>query len=281
MKILNKIEEVRSVRKEIRDKITGLIHLSGNIHPGSVQVVRKLCTMCEVRFATIFLNPFIENFHKIKNVCENCLESDFSLLEEENVDYLFCPDVKEIFPEDDLTSVYPEKIIEKFSPFKSEKYIVSTATLYFKLLNLFQPDFVFIGQKSFLELFILKQIVKDFDMDVSVVVSPTLRNEEGIPFSSEIKTLDESERKISSEIYSVLSSVRNAFSSGERNSSKLLNLLKEGLSKIEGFNLIKAEILSLKDLSELENIEGESVLVLLGEVDGKKYTDALFLKSKI
>ncbi len=281
MKIIKDIEEVIAIRKSIKDKNVGLIHLSGNLHPGSIQVVKKLCAMCNVRFATIFLNPFIENFEEIKNVCDNCQENDFSTLEGENIDYLFCPDVKDIFPENQLTEVRPEKIIEKFREYKSEKYIISMATLFFKLLNLIQPDFIFVGQKNFLDLFILKQIVKDFDMDLNVVISPTLRNEDGIPYSSNLQNLTEVEKKIASDIYKVFSEIRSKIAEGENSASSLIKIVKEKLNNLENFHLKNAEILNMKNFSEIEKIEGESVLVILGEIDGKKYSDAIFLKSKI
>ncbi len=280
MKILNNVKEVLEVRKGIKDKSIGLIHLSGNLHPGSVQVVRKLCAMCNVRFATIFLNPTIENFGEIKNVCEDCRKSDLEMLEAENIDYLFCPDVEEIFPPDSLTEVIPEKLIEKFSDFKSKKYIISTATLFFKLLNLIQPDFIFVGQKNFIDLFIVKQLVKDYDMDVNVVISPTLRNEKGIPYSSELKNLSTEDEKVAISIYNIFSEIREKISSGEKSVSNLKKYMEKRLKEIENFKIVKSEILNLNNFENTETIEGETVLIVLGEINGKKYSDAIFLKSK-
>ncbi len=281
MKILKKVEEVSQIRREIKDKSVGLIHLSGNLHPGSVQVVRKLCVMCDVRFATIFLNPTIDNFSKIKNVCEDCKEKDYSTLEAENIDYLFCPDVVDIFPPDSLTEVIPEKLIERFSDYGSSKYITSTATFFFKLINLIQPDFIFIGQRNFLDLFILKQVIKDFDMDVNVVISPILRNEKGIPYSSFLKHLSEEEEKTAVSVYTVLSEVREKISSGEKSTSNIKKYMENEFKNIENFKINKIEILNLNDFSDVENVEGEIVLIVSGEINGKKYSDSIFLKSKI
>lgn len=176
------------------DKIIGLVPTMGALHEGHLDLVRKAKAESDIVVVSIFVNPTQFNNQEDFDNYPNTLESDLDKLSNENVEYVFVPNTKSIYPEKPVLSVNfgeLERVLEgAFRPghFNGVGIVVS------KLFNIIRPHKAFFGQKDLQQTGIIKQLVKDLSMEVELVIVPTRREGDGLAMSSRNVRLSHEER---------------------------------------------------------------------------------------
>jgi pantoate--beta-alanine ligase len=222
---------------------------------------------------TQFNNP--EDFKKYPTT----IEKDIAILEGSDCDILFLPDVEEIYPDEASKNKhfdlgYLETVLEgKFRPghFQGVCLVVE------KLLNIINPDMLFIGQKDFQQCKVIKKLIDIMQKDIELVVCPTLREENGLAMSSRNLRLSETEKNLASELHQSLSSIKNnignaPFSELKRNA--IAHLSEMGI-KIEYLELAN------KNLEPITDSEGsdEEILLIAAFVNEVRLIDNLWINS--
>ena len=182
---------LRSIKS---NKSIGLVPTMGALHEGHLDLVRKAKEESDVVVVSIFVNPTQFNNQEDFENYPNTLESDLDKLSNENVDFVFVPDTKTIYPEKPVININfgeLERVLEgTFRPghFNGVGIVVS------KLFNLIRPHKPFFGQKDLQQTGIIKQLVKDLSMEVDLIIVPTRREEDGLAMSSRNMRLSTQER---------------------------------------------------------------------------------------
>ena len=242
----------------------------GYLHKGHLSLVRESKKKCDVTIVSIFVNPTqfapSEDFENYPRD----LEKDKRLLEDAKVDYLFLPDVNEIYPGNFQTFVNVEHITQKLEGEFRPTHFRGVTTVVMILLNSVQPNFAFFGQKDAQQAAVIKQMVKDLKVDVEIVVCPIIRENDGLALSSRNVYLSPDEKKDSLVLYRSLELTKKIIFSGERRVNVILLEMNELIREVKSAKLDyihTVEASSFKIVDEL--IEGNEFYILIACKIGK------------
>jgi pantoate--beta-alanine ligase len=232
----------------------------GYLHEGHLSLIKESKQKCDITIVSIFVNPTQFAPSEDFNSYPRDLTKDKKLLEDAKVDYLFLPEVNEIYPQNFQTNVNVEQITQKLEGEFRPTHFRGVTTVVMILFNSVQPDFAFFGQKDAQQAAVIKQMVKDLKLDVKVVVCSIVRESDGLALSSRNVYLSPAERKDSLVLYRSLELAKKIISSGERR----VNIVISGMNElISGIPATKIDYIKIVESDSFEIIDELS--------DGKEY----------
>ena len=254
MEIINRKQRMASLARKLRreNKTIGFVPTMGALHEGHLALVKEARQMCDIVIVSIYVNPTQFNDKKDLEKYPRDLTSDAAMLAEFEVDYVFAPETHEIYGENFSTYVYVENLTETLEGASRPGHFRGVATVVTILFNTIRPDFAFFGQKDAQQVAVIKRLTKDLGFDTEIVVAPTVREETGLAMSSRNALLSNEERRKASVIFQGLREAKSAFRSGERNASRLAEIVRQ---KVESEPLAIIDYVSVVDNETLENIE--------------------------
>jgi pantoate--beta-alanine ligase len=235
----------------IKNTSTGFVPTMGALHGGHLALLKKSRQCAEATICSIFINPTqFNNPQDFKNYPVT-IEEDIYLLEKNECDILFLPDVNEIYADrnfncDRFELGYLETVLEgKYRPghFQGVCQVVK------RLLQIVDPTFLFTGQKDYQQCMVLKKLISLLESKAELVVCPTLREEDGLAMSSRNKLLSKDERMLAPAIYQSLLFLKQQIKPADliqlRKSAE--EFLTEKSFKVDYVEFAKAENLMLID----------------------------------
>ena len=203
MKVIHTISQLQSELDSARltGKTIGLVPTMGALHAGHASLVKRSVSENDVTVVSIFLNPTQFNDPSDLERYPRTLEADCALLEAEGASIAFAPSVKEVYPEPDTrTFSYPptDAVMEgAYRPghFNGVCQIVS------KLFDYVKPDRAYFGEKDFQQIAVIRRMVQDLGLKLTIVPCPVVREEDGLAMSSRNSLLAADERAIAPHIY--------------------------------------------------------------------------------
>lgn len=254
----NYVNKIRSTEVSI-----GFVPTMGALHPGHLSLIEESKKRAQVTICSIFINRVQFNNPDDFDKYPVSIEKDIQLLEEQNCSVLFLPQETEIYP--DPASLhkhfelgYLETILEgKFRPghFQGVCLVVE------RLLNIVNPDFLFIGQKDFQQCLVIKNLITMMKKDIQVIICPIFRESTGLAMSSRNLRLNSFEKKLAPELHLALEGIKENLSASNFSMLKneaILHLEKLGF-KIDYLELAKAKSLEL--VKEFDNKEDHILLI--------------------
>ena len=179
-----------------RHGVVGLVPTMGALHGGHTALFRAARPTCDVLVASLFVNPaqFAEGTDL--DTYPRDLERDAEAAERERVDVLFAPPVDEMYPPGFATWVEPEGAALGLEADHRPGHFRGVATVCVKLFNIVRPHIAWFGQKDAQQVAVLKQVVRDLNMDLEIRVVDTVRDDDGLALSSRNGRLSPSEREL-------------------------------------------------------------------------------------
>jgi pantoate--beta-alanine ligase len=225
MKIVRTVSELRAPAAGARAAGTrvGLVPTMGAFHEGHLSLMRRARERCGLVIVSLFVNPtqFTEA-SDLERYPRN-EDADVAMAENAGTHILFAPGVAEVYPAGFATVVEVSGISEPLEGIvRGASHFRGVATVVAKLLNMAQPDEAFFGQKDAQQAMLIRQMARDLDMPVDIVVYPTVREPDGLAMSSRNVLLDAASRAKAPALYEALSGIADAVADGERKTTPLL-----------------------------------------------------------
>src|SRR6266404_3914679 len=254
MEIINRRQRMFSIARKLRreGESVGFVPTMGALHEGHFALIREARQMCDVVVVSIFVNPTQFNERGDLEVYPRDLTSDAALLTEYEVDCIYAPDEREIYPEGFSTYVNVEELTETLEGAARPGHFRGVATVVTILFNTIRPDFAFFGQKDAQQVAVVKRLVRDLGFETEIVVVPTVREESGLALSSRNVLLSEEEHEKASIIIDALREAKIAFKKGERNASHLAEIVK---NRIDSEPLATIDYVAIMDRESLQPID--------------------------
>ncbi len=266
MKVINKISEMQSISRELQKegKTIAVVPTMGYLHEGHLSLARIASDLADVVITTIFVNPKQFAPNEDFDRYPRDFERDKNLLESVNCDYLFYPEINEIYPTGYSTFIQMQGITKVFEGESRPTHFDGVALVVLKLFNITKANYAIFGQKDFQQTLVIKQLVKDLNIDIKIVVAPIVREGNGLAMSSRNRYLSEKERENSSIIFIALEEAKKAIASGERRRKIINSIIISTLRsvpeiKIDYVHTVKAHNLELTD----EFLPGEEIVMLI------------------
>ena len=188
----------------------------GNLHEGHLDLVRKARCLCDVVVVSIFVNPLQFGPNEDLDAYPRTMAADKEKLFSEGVQVLYAPGVEEIYPEGMAaqTQVQVPDLGDTLCGSTRPGHFDGVTTVVSKLFNIVQPDVAIFGEKDFQQLSIVRKMVKDLCLPISIVGVATTRDEDGLAKSSRNGYLSSRQRRIAPVLHQTLNSCREAIACG-------------------------------------------------------------------
>lgn len=235
----------------------------GYFHDGHLSLIRRARELADVVITTLFVNPTQFGPGEDYERYPRNLERDRRLAEEAGSDVLFAPTVEEMYPGGYTTTVTVHGISEKFEGVFRPGHFQGVATIVAKLFLATKPHVAVFGQKDWQQTLVVRQLVRDLNFDVEVVVAPTVREPDGLAMSSRNVYLSPEERQKATVLYRALQHARSLVESGERRRWALVAALEDVLRGVPELRIDYAAAADAATLEEPDAFAPGQTIVLL------------------
>jgi pantoate--beta-alanine ligase len=196
MKTLRTIAELRNALAPLRDGRTiALVPTMGALHDGHLVLIAAARGDCDVVVASLFVNPAQFGEPADLDAYPRDLARDERVAAEAGVDLLFAPAAGELYPEGFATWVVPEGAAKGLESDHRPGHFRGVATVCLKLFELVRPHAAYFGRKDAQQLAVVKQVVRDLNLEVEIRAVPTVRDNDGLALSSRNAHLSSTERE--------------------------------------------------------------------------------------
>ena len=227
------------IKVTIKEKNLGFVPTMGSIHVGHLSLIKKSITQCKKTIVSIFINrPQFDSKNDF-NEYPRTLKNDISKIKKLNVDYLYLPSNKQIYPNGKSANVkispFRKKLCGKYRPGHFEA-VVNVIERFIKIIK---PRKIYLGKKDFQQLKIIEHYVNKNYPEVHIVPCKTIREKNGIACSSRNILLNSKEKKIASMIYKLITRekkniIRNKISIKKINAI----IIKLGANKVDYIKIL-------------------------------------------
>jgi len=230
MQVLTTIAELSLWRVSATPPV-GFVPTMGYLHEGHLSLVRRARSENGSVVVSIFVNPTQFGPHEDFQRYPRDLNRDFGLLDTEQVDAVFTPEVDEMYPTGASTMVEVEALSSILEGASRPGHFRGVATIVCKLFYMVQPDRAYFGEKDYQQLQVIQRMVHDLRMPVKVVGCPTIREPDGLAMSSRNVYLGPAERQAAVALSQALSQAERLFKDGVRDGSRLQAEVQHMLDK--------------------------------------------------
>jgi len=275
MEIVRTVSWMKQIGRAARheDRVLGFVPTMGALHKGHASLMQAAKAQCSPVVVSIFVNPKqfgpTEDFQKYPRT----LESDRALLESLGVDYLFAPPAEEIYPQGFRTLVNVEGLSNRLEGRSRPGHFQGVATVVLKLFEIVQPRFAYFGRKDAQQCRIIQQMATDLNLDTEIVVSPIVREPDGLALSSRNAYLSPDDRRAGTALYRSLEGLRAEISAGQRDAAHLIAAARRVLDSEPGVKTDYVEIVDAESLEPVTLLRNRSLVLIAARVGKTRLID--------
>jgi pantoate--beta-alanine ligase len=252
MEQITSLAELRLARARLPGPV-GLIPTMGYLHAGHLSLVQTARTQCVSTVVSIFVNPTQFGPQEDLSSYPRDLARDLDLLKKEGVDLVWTPTPELMYPPDFQTWVTVEEVTKPLEGKMRPGHFKGVTTVVAKLFNAVQPDKAYFGQKDAQQAVVIRQMVRDLNFNLQVVVCPIVREPDGLAMSSRNVYLNSDERQAATVLYQALRTAQSAYAAGERNAQVLRQAM---IDTIQRQPLAHMQYVSCADPETLVELDG-------------------------
>ncbi|SMH43833.1 pantothenate synthetase [Rathayibacter oskolensis] len=218
--MISTIERIDALRDRVREarragSRVALVPTMGALHDGHLALVDRAREIADVVIVSVFVNPLQFGPSEDLDRYPRDLAADTALLEPEGVDVVFAPSVAEMYPDGPTaTRVVAGAVGALYEGRSRPGHFDGMLTVVAKLLGIVQPDAALFGQKDAQQLFLVRRMVRDLDLPVTIEAVETVREDDGLALSSRNRYLDARERRAARTVPLVLEAAASAADRG-------------------------------------------------------------------
>ncbi|WP_436794803.1 pantoate--beta-alanine ligase [Actinospongicola halichondriae] len=229
MKRVHTIDDLRSLLDEHRSTggSVGFVPTMGYLHDGHVSLMRTARAECGLVVSSVFVNPLQFAAGEDLDDYPRDLEGDAVQAESAGVDVLFVPSVSEMYPDGHpiATTVSVSGVSEGFEGASRPTHFAGVATVVAKLFSIVGPCAAYFGEKDFQQLAVVRRMVADLSMPVTVIGCETVREADGLAMSSRNAYLDDAQRAAAPVVNQALRTAAAAIVAGETDPAAVRDLM--------------------------------------------------------
>ncbi|HTA97421.1 MAG TPA: pantoate--beta-alanine ligase [Solirubrobacteraceae bacterium] len=283
MRILCTVDEARAALQTARQagQTIGLVPTMGALHGGHLSLIERARAECDVVVVSLFVNPAQFNESADLDRYPRREQRDRELAATAGADLLFSPAVDEIYPAGFSTSVEVLGLTDRLEgAVRGAGHFRGVTTVVMKLLNIVSPDVAYFGQKDAQQAIVIRRMVEDLNMNVSIEACPTVREADGLAMSSRNAHLNPEERAQALAMPRALAAATAAVKDGELSADVLMATAREAMSAFD----VEPEYIALvhpDTLDPITRLERPALLAIAARVGSTRLIDNLILDPSI
>jgi len=261
------VETIRDLREQVAEwrgagERIAFVPTMGNLHDGHLKLVKEAHKQADRVVVSIFVNPLQFGEGEDFDSYPRTEEVDQQLLELEQTDLLFLPQVSEMYPrgQDGHTEITVPGISKELCGAHRPGHFTGVATVCCKLFNMVQADVAIFGEKDFQQLMVIRRMVADLVLPIEIIGVATDREESGLARSSRNRYLQPQEKEAAPFLHATLQEIADLLKQGDKDFHKLERDAAHKLNAA-GFNI---DYVSIRHAGDLQiPVAGDKLLVVL------------------
>lgn len=230
MQVVNTIEALRLARRALLGRV-GAVYTMGALHAGHIGLVNAARAENDSVLTTIFINPLQFKANEDFTRYPRDLDRDLAMFEAAGVDLVFTPTPELMYAPDFQTSVRVSRVSRGLEGKARPGHFRGVATVVAKLFNLTQPDITYFGQKDAQQVVVIRQMARDLNFPLEIVVMPTAREENNLAMSSRNAYLSPEQRHAAGIVPHAIKAAALEYEKGERRPIRLIAAVREVLAR--------------------------------------------------
>ncbi len=265
VRVVTAILEMQEISDRIRreGKKIAVVPTMGYLHRGHTSLIERARSLADIVVTTIFVNPTQFAPNEDYERYPRDFSRDRKLAGDSGTDIIFAPEAGEMYPEGFLTFVEVERVSRilegKFRPL----HFRGVTTVVTKLFHVVKPHVALFGQKDAQQAFIIRKMLRDLNVDTTVIVAPIVREPDGLALSSRNTYLNESERKNATVLYEALQYAAQRIRAGEKDCSGVRSEMERMIQKGNPRQIDYVAFIRPADFEEVERMESPEILIAL------------------
>ena len=257
-----------SANHVLGEKKIAFVPTMGALHQGHISLVKEAKSLADEVVMSIFVNP--TQFESVEDLAKypRTLNADIELAESAGVDFLWTPDVSEIYP-DKYKLIDAGELGRIYEGHSRAGHFDGVLTVVNRLFEIVKPDYAIFGEKDFQQLFLIKEFSKRVHPGIEIISGKTIREDSGLALSSRNVRLSPEEKNSALVISRALEIGRKEQSYAEIKSSVLAELATEIDFRLDYFAIVNPKSLLEVDQSHIGPVQ----LLLAGWVGSVRLID--------
>jgi pantoate--beta-alanine ligase len=276
MNIATSFAELRAARALLEAPV-GIVPTMGFLHAGHISLVRRARVECASVVVSIFVNPTQFGPNEDLASYPRDLARDLALLDDEHVDLVWTPTPDVMYPPRFQTWVTVEALTERLEGAERPGHFRGVTTVVAKLFTGVQPQRAYFGQKDAQQATVIRQMTRDLNFPIHIVICPTVREPDGLAMSSRNAYLDPVERQSATVLFRALKRAQIAFTAGERDAETLRNIVSGVITQEPLADLQYVSCADCDTLLELQGHTDRALLSLAARVGRVRLIDNVIL----
>lgn len=287
MKVIREIKPMQEIAEFFRraGKTVGFVPTMGFLHEGHVALMLAARDECDVVIVSIFVNPtqFLPN-EDFAEYPRDFLR-DFYICKQAGVDYIFNPSAEEMYGDNYKTYVNVEDLSEKLEGKYRPGHFKGVATVVLKLFNICKPHYSYFGQKDAQQVSVLKKTIKDLNLDTTIRICETIREDNGLAKSSRNRYLSDGQKEDAAIINQSLQKTNdkilaNDFTDAEAVKKEVKEMIEKKAvgSSVQYVAITDNELLN--DITDLKDFKGEFLISLAVYFGKTRLIDNIIITKK-
>ena len=264
MEVVKTVEEVREIVSEWRSQglTIGLVPTMGFLHEGHQSLIKRSASETDCTVVSVFVNPIQFGPNEDLEAYPRDLNRDMKAVEEAGGDIIFNPEPSEMYPGHFTSFIDTTETTELLCGAVRPIHFRGVCTVVGKLFNIVMPDRAYFGQKDAQQLATVKRFVRDLNFPLDIVACPIIREIDGLAKSSRNTYLNPEERKAALILSQSLKKGKEAIDNGERDSQKVISIIRENLEKEPLARIDYVEVVDFENIQRIARIEGETLVAI-------------------
>ena len=281
MKVIKTILELQKELNQykINNKKIGFVPTMGYFHEGHLSLMDKAKTESDIVVVSLYVNPTQFGPNEDLAVYPRDFERDEKLAKEHGVDIIFYPNNTEMYPDGYKTFVFTEDLSKKLCGKSRNNHFKGVTTIVAKLFNIIQPDIAVFGQKDHQQAIILQKMITDLNIPVKMIISPIIRETDGLAMSSRNKFLSKEARQEAKILFQALNEAKIAVENGELDSNILKMQITKKINQSTLANIEYVEIINNNDLNSVTGINSGTFAAVAVFYGKTRLIDNIILKN--
>jgi pantoate--beta-alanine ligase len=280
MRIIENVSEMQQLADTWRTEgqRIALVPTMGFLHEGHLQLLRTARKLAAKTVISIFVNPTQFAPNEDFDSYQRDLQRDVDLSTAEGVDLAFVPRRDEMYPDGFQTYVNVTEVTRNLCGLSRPIFFRGVATVVSKLFHAVKPHVAVFGEKDFQQLVTIRRMVRDLNMDITIVGQPTVREEDGLAMSSRNAYLSADERPVALRLNRSLRDAQKLVDSGAKDSEVILKAVNDCVTTGGGARIDYARLCNPETVEDVERVEGPTLLALAVWVGKTRLIDNCILK---
>jgi pantoate--beta-alanine ligase len=275
MKVINSIAEMQSYAESLRiqGKKISFVPTMGYFHEGHLALMREARKMADCLVVSIYVNPTQFGPKEDLSKYPRDFKRDSQMAESVNVDVIFYPPDKEMYPEHYQSYVDVEKVTQNLCGLSRPGHFRGVTTVCAKLFNIVKPHVTVFGKKDFQQFITIKRMITDLNFDIQLIGLQTVREEDGLAMSSRNVYLKANERLSALQLVASLKLAQKLYDSGERKTAVIIDAVTKLIKNAPYADIDYIKICDTNTIADVDTIADEAVIALAVKVGSTRLID--------